>query len=128
MNKFEFLGRLTKEVETRVTTNGTIVATFDIAVNRRYNNEQVKADFFKITAFGKTGEFCSKYFQKGKQVLVDGRVQNRTWEDQNGAKRYATDYIAEQVYFADSNENTESQNNVDTGEFIAIDDTAELPF
>lgn len=61
-------------------------------------------------------------------MLVDGRVQNRTWEDQNGAKRYATDYIAEQVYFADSNENTESQNNVDTGEFIAIDDTAELPF
>lgn len=125
MNKFQFMGRLTKEVETRSTTTGTVVATFDIAVNRRYNNEQVKADFFKITAFGKTAEFVSKYFQKGRQVLVEGRVQNRTWEDEHGTKRYATDYIAEQVYFADSKA---TNNDVLQDDFITLDETEELPF
>lgn len=125
MNKFQFLGRLTKEVETRSTTTGTVVASFDIAVNRRYNNEQVKADFFKITAFGKTAEFVSKYFQKGRQVLVEGRVQNRTWEDEHGTKRYATDYIAEQVYFADSKA---TNNDALQDDFITLDETEELPF
>lgn len=132
MNKFQFMGRLTKEVETRATQGGTTVAIFNIAVNRRYNNEQVKADFFQMTAFGKTAEFCSKYFQKGQQVLIEGRIQNRTWDDQNGQKRYATDFIAEQVYFADSNKDNNNINDVsqsaDGDDFITIDDTDELPF
>ena len=100
MNKFQFLGRLTKDTETRQTSNSQ-VTTFDIAVNRKYNKEQALADFFKITTFGKTAEFCEKYFKKGQQVLVEGRIQNKTWEDEKGFKRYGTDYIAELVYFAD---------------------------
>lgn len=123
MNKFIFLGRLTKEVETRY-AGETEVANFDIAVPRKYNKEQAKADFFKITAFGKTAEFCKNYFNKGQQVLVEGRIQNRTWEDEKGNKRYATDFIAEQVYFADSNKKEEqSQELADTADFITVDDT-----
>ena len=125
MNKFQFLGRLSKDVELK-TINDTQIATFDLAVARRFNNEQTKADFFHITAFGKTAEFCSKYFSKGQQVLVEGRIQNRTWEDQTGAKRYATDYIAEQVYFADSNKTKEEIPNQQ--DFVTVDYEEGLPF
>ena len=105
MNKFQFMGRLTRDPESRFTQNtNTPVTTFSIAVNRRFAeaNGERKADFFNLTAFGKLAEFCSKYYRKGQQVLVEGRIQNRTWEDQSGQKRYATDYIIENAYFADS--------------------------
>ena len=139
MNKFQFMGRLTKDPESRVTPNtNTAVTTFSIAVNRRFAeaNGERKADFFNVTAFGKTAEFCAKYYQKGQQVLVEGRIQNRTWEDQSGQKRYATDYIIENAYFADSrrdvaNTSTDGMaipTSTTDGEFITIDDTEELPF
>lgn len=127
MNKFQFLGRLTKNVEERLTTSGSTVASFDIAVNRRFADESGNraTDFFKIVAFGKTSEFVAKYFKKGKQVLVEGRIQNRTWQDENGQKRYATDFIADQVYFADSSDKAPVE---DTGTYITVDDTSDLPF
>ena len=73
MNKFEFLGRLTKDPEVRYTSgNNTQVTTFTIAVNRRFvaQGGERQSDFFNLTAFGKSAEFCSKYFKKGQQVLV----------------------------------------------------------
>ena len=113
MNKCQFLGRLTKDPEVRCTANtNTQVTSFSIAVNRKYNNEEAKADFFNITAFGKTAEFCGKYFSKGQQVLVEGRIQNRTWEDEKGNKRYATDFIVEDTYFADSKSEDKPQEKI----------------
>lgn len=136
MNKFQFMGRLTKDPETRYTQNNTPVSAFTIAVNRRFadQNGERKADFFNVSAFGKLAEFCSKYYKKGQQVLVEGRIQNRTWEDQTGAKRYSTDYIIENAYFADSRRDSgngvemEIPTESNDGEFITIDDTDELPF
>jgi len=136
MNKFQFLGRLSKDVETRWTSaTNTQVAMFDIAVNRRRleQNGERKADFFSLIAYGKIAEFCAKYFKKGQQVLVEGRMQNRTWEDKNGQKRYTTDYIIESCYFADSNKNTNTKEEtaqpaIDEDDFITIDETEELPF
>lgn len=130
------MGRLTRDVDVRYTqTNNIMIANFSLAVNRRFvkEGEERQADFFNITAFGKTGEFCSKYFSKGQQVAVIGRLQTRNWEDDQGQKHYATDVIAEEVYFADSkkqqNENnmTELQNHLDNAgvEFNTSDD---LPF
>lgn len=138
MNKFQFMGRLTRDPETRVTPNtNTQVTTFSLAVNRRFadQNGERKADFFNITAFGKLAEFCSKYYTKGQQVLVEGRIQNRSWDDPNGQKRYATDFILENAYFADSRRDA-SNSNIDMGvpsssedgDFITIDDSEELPF
>ena len=132
------MGRLTRDPETRTTPNtNTQVTTFSIAVNRRFadQNGERKADFFNLTAFGKLAEFCSKYYVKGQQVLVEGRIQNRSWEDQNGQKRYATDFIVENAYFADSRRDS-AGSNVDMevpsssadGDFITIDDNEELPF
>ena len=105
MNKVILMGRLTRDPEVRYTqTNNTLVASFSLAVNRRFTREgdTQTADFINIVAWGKTGEFCSKYFKKGQQVGVIGRIQTRTWEDQQGQKRYITEVIAEETYFADS--------------------------
>ncbi len=136
MNKFQFMGRLTRDPEARVTPNtNTPVTTFSIAVNRRFAdaNGERKADFFNLTAYGKLADFCAKYYRKGQQVLVEGRIQNRTWDDQNGQRRYATDYIIENAYFADSRrepgamEEEVPSSSMD-GEFITVDDTDDLPF
>ena len=135
MNKFQFLGRLTRDPEARVTPNtNTPVTTFSIAVNRRFAdaNGERKADFFNLTAYGKLAEFCAKYYRKGQQVLVEGRIQNRSWDDQNGQKRYATDFIIENAYFADSRRDQDTSDGVPSssmdGEFITVDDTEDLPF
>lgn len=138
MNKVILLGRLTKNVETRYTqTNNALVATFTLAVNRRFakEGEERQADFINIVAWGKTGEFSSKYFKKGLQVAVVGRLQNRSYEDNSGQKKYITEVIAEEVYFADSNNRQTADTSIlnspvntqteDDGIFSSDD---ELPF
>ena len=85
-------------------TNNTVVSSFSLAVNRRFvrQGEERQADFVNIVAWSKLGEFCSKYFKKGQQVGVIGRLQTRTWDDDKGVKHYVTEVIAEEAYFADS--------------------------
>ena len=104
MNKVILMGRLTKDPEVRYTqTSNTLVASFALAVNRRFvrQGEERQADFFNVVAWGKQGEFCSKYFKKGQQVGVIGRLQTRTWDDDKG-RHYITEVVAEETYFADS--------------------------
>ena len=105
MNKVILMGRLTRDPEVRYTsTNNTLVASFPLAVNRRFakQGEERQADFINITAWDKTGEFCSKYFKKGQQVAVIGRIQTRNYDDKDGKKVYVTEVVAEEAYFADS--------------------------
>ncbi len=119
MNKVTLLGRLTRDPEVRATATGTAVANFSLAVNRRFAKEgETQADFFNIVAWSKTAEFVERYLSKGIQIAVVGRLQNRTWEGQDGIKRYATDVIAEEVHFADSKKKEEEPDweQVDTGE------------
>ena len=114
MNKVILMGRLTRDPEVRYTqTNNTLVASFSLAVNRRFTREgdTQTADFINIVAWGKTGEFCSKYFKKGQQVGIIGRIQTRSWEDNQGQKRYATEVIAEETYFADSKRDSNASAN-----------------
>ena len=113
MNKVILMGRLTRDPEVRYTqTSNTMVASFSLAVNRRFvrQGEERQADFFNIVAWGKQGEFCSKYFKKGQQVGVIGRLQTRTWDDDKG-KHYVTEVVAEEAYFADSKRDGDSSNN-----------------
>ena len=81
-----------------------MVASFSLAVNRRFvkQGEERQADFINIVAWNKTAEFCSKYFKKGQQVGIIGRIQTRNYEDDNKVKHYVTEVVAEEVYFADS--------------------------
>lgn len=105
MNKVILMGRLTRDPEVRYTqTNNTLVASFSLAVNRRFvrQGEERQADFINIVAWGKQGEFCSKYFKKGQQVGIIGRIQTRTWDDDKGQRHYVTEVVAEEAYFADS--------------------------
>ena len=105
MNKVILMGRLTRDPEVRYTqTNNTLVASFSLAVNRRFTRpgEERQADFINIVAWSKLGEFCSKYFKKGQQVGIIGRLQVRNWEDEQGQKRYVTEVVAEEAYFVDS--------------------------
>ena len=104
MNKVILMGRLTREPEVRYTqTNNTLVTSFSLAVNRRFvrEGEERQADFINIVAWSKLGEFCSKYFKKGQQVGIIGRLQTRTWEDDQGVKHYITEVVAEEAYFAE---------------------------
>lgn len=111
MNKVALIGRLTRDPELRYTQQGTPVAGFTLAVNRRYTKEdEQKADFISIVAWQKTAEFCAKYFVKGQQVAVCGRIQTRSWDDQDGKKRYTTEVVAEDVYFADSKKSGQAEN------------------
>ena len=105
MNKVILMGRLTRDPEVRYTqTSNTLVASFSLAVNSRFarQGEERQADFINIVAWNKTGEFVSKYFKKGQQVAVIGRLQTRTWDDEQGQKHYVTEVIAEETYFADT--------------------------
>ena len=114
MNKVILMGRLTRDPEVRyTTTNNTLVCTFSLAVNRRFARQGAEqtADFFNIVAWDKTGEFCSKYFKKGQQVGVIGRLQTRNYDDKDGKKVYVTEVVAEETYFADSRRDGESAGN-----------------
>ena len=100
MNKVILMGRLTRDPEVRYTqTNNTVVASFSLAVNRRFvrQGEERQADFINIVAWSKLGEFCSKYFKKGQQVGVIGRIQTRTWDDDQGQKHYVTEVVAKKL-------------------------------
>ena len=113
MNKVILMGRLTRDPEVRYTqTNNTLVASFSLAINRRFvrQGEERQADFINIVAWSKLGEFCSKYFKKGQQVSIVGRLQTRTWDDDKGQKHYITEVIAEEAYFADSKRDGEGAN------------------
>ena len=122
MNKVILMGRLTRDPEVRyTTTNNTLVCTFSIAVNRRFRQEgQPDADFFNIVAWSKTGEFCSKYFKKGQQVGIIGRLQTRNYDDKDGKKVYVTEVVAEETYFADSRREGDGQGG-SAGTFAGVD-------
>ena len=114
MNKVVLMGRLTRDPEVRYTQNtNTLVASFSLAINRRFAKagEERQADFINVVAWSKTGEFCSKYFKKGQQVGVIGRIQTRNWEDENKQKHYITEVVAEEAYFADSKRDGDSSSS-----------------
>lgn len=137
MNRVVLLGRLTVDPEMKFTANNNVpVAKFPLAVNRPYTKqgEEKKADFFSVIAWRNRAEFASKYFRKGQQVVVEGRLENRTWDDQDGVRHYITEIIAENLYFAGSRpNNTQGQQQTANGQpspgYYALDDEEDdLPF
>ena len=105
MNNVSLIGRLTIDPEVRYTqTNNTMVVQFNIAVNRPYAkpDDEQKADFITILAWSKTAEFASKYFKKGQQVGVTGRIETGYYDDKDGKRVYTTKVVADHLYFADT--------------------------
>lgn len=99
-NRIILMGRLTKDPELKTTQSGVTMCRFSIAVDRAYSKGQEKqTDFFDITAWRQTAEFVSKWFSKGKCILVEGKLQNNNYTDQNGVKQYRNAIIADNVAF-----------------------------
>lgn len=104
MNKIMISGRLVRDPELKSTASDKLVATFTLAVNRRFKNPQgeYEADFINVVVWGKQAESCGNYLYKGKRAIVDGRLQIRSYETKDGSgRRYVTEVIAEQVEFLD---------------------------
>ena len=122
-NIVELIGNLTRDPELRYTPTGTAVATFSIATNRTYISDGEKkeeADFHRIVAWNKLAELCSQLLKKGNRVFVSGRLQNRTWEGQDGNQRNTTEIVIEDMILLTSKNGTGDYTAADTSE-------AELP-
>ena len=103
LNKVIMGGRLTSDPELKTTQSGLSVTQFNIAVNRKVKQgEEQKTDFFNVTAWRQTAEFITRYFNKGSSICIVGSLQNNSWTDQNGQKRYKMDILADEVMFVDS--------------------------
>lgn len=105
LNHITIMGRLTRDPELRRTGSGIAVASFTVAVDRDYSDKQSgekETDFIECVAWRQTGEFVSKYFTKGRMIVVDGRLQIRGWTDKDGNKRRTAEVVADNCYFGDS--------------------------
>lgn len=152
MNKVILIGNLARDPELRTTQGGVAMCRFTVACNRRAPNAQGvrEADFITCIAWRERGEFVSRYFTKGRKIAVEGSLQVRSYEAQDGTKRYSTEVLVDNVEFVDSRQSAENasggyQNDYNAGgytppsqqskppaqapadEFVEIDDD-ELPF
>ena len=149
LNKVILIGNLTADPELKQTPSGISVVSFTIAINRRYQSKnategQQTADFINIVAWRQTAEFVTRYFKKGKPILVCGSLQSRSYTDGQGNKRYITEVVADEVGFVESKADanggasqytpdaytTPSYSNTDTiaPKFEAVSEEDDLPF
>lgn len=137
LNRIIIMGRCTKDPELRQTPSGVSVTSFTLACDRDFKDKQSGergVDFIDVVAWRQTGEFAANYFAKGRMAVVDGRLQIRTWEDNNGNKRRNAEIVADHLYFGDSKpEFREEGCNAETGtrpeaKLTELDDDGDLPF
>ena len=134
LNKFIGMGRIANDIELKHTQSGVSVCTFKIACERDFKNADGKkeCDFITVVAWRNTAEFVSKFMEKGRNVVVDGKLQSRQWTDKNNNKRTEWEIQAENIYFADSKSNGGSQSNgvepQENNEFAEIEEDGEIPF
>jgi len=105
LNKVQIIGNITQDIELKQTPNGQNVCSFSIATNRNWTDsswvKQEQAEFHNIVMWGKLAEICGQYLAKGKKVYVEGRLQTRNWEAQDGSKRYRTEIVGENMIMLD---------------------------
>ena len=108
LNKVVLCGRLTADPELKQTASGIAVVSFSLAINRRFQSRSAdgtqaqQTDFINVVAWRQTAEFISRYFRKGSALCLTGSIQTRTWQDQQGQKRYATEIVVDEAMFVDS--------------------------
>ena len=110
LNHITIMGRLTRDPELRRTGSGIAVASFTVAVDRDFGGRdggEKETDFIDCVAWRQTGEFVSKYFTKGRMIVVSGRLQIRNWTDKDGNKRRTAEVVADNCYFGDSRRDSE---------------------
>lgn len=134
MNKVIIVGRLAKNPELRTTQTGKSVATFSVAADRRFKQEgQPTADFFNVVAWGRQAEVICQYLGKGNQIALSGRLQSRSYDAQDGTRRYVTEIVLEEFDFvgsrSDRNDNATVEDMAEIDEdFHLIAEEDEVPF
>ena len=146
LNHITIMGRLVRDPELRRTGSGVAVASFTVAVDRDFGkneNGEKKTDFIDCVAWRQTGEFISKYFQKGRMIVVDGRLELRDWTDKDGNKRRSAEVNVNNAYFGDSKRDDQGSSysapavgfggyaapSAPVSDFAMLeDDDAQLPF
>ena len=143
LNHIVIMGRLTRDPELRRTGTGIAVASFTVAVDRDFSGKDTEkeTDFIDCVAWRQTGEFVSKYFTKGRMIVVSGRLQIRSWTDKDGNKRRTAEIVADNCYFGDSKAQEThtgfvpsefvppAYSNAPASDFAVLDDDdAQLPF
>ena len=149
LNHITIMGRLTRDPELRRTGSGVAVASFRVAVDRDFapkDGGERKADFIDCVAWRQTGEFISKYFTKGRMIVVEGRLEMRDWTDKEGNKRTSAEIVVANAYFGDSKRDGDAGSaygaapaapafggysapaSSPASDFAMLDDDATLPF
>lgn len=135
MNKIVLIGRITKDLDLRKTTNGTSVLKFTLAVNRRFNNDTQEADFISCIAWEKRAEVMYQYLKKGSRIGIVGRLQTGSYEGQDGRRVYTTDVVVDEIDFLEQKQqrdtesatHTPKQDNYYSEEALYIEND-DLPF
>ncbi len=118
MNRVILMGRLTADPELRQTPQGTAVVRFTIAVDRRFRKEgSQQADFITCVAWRQTAEFICRFFQKGRMIALEGQIQSRSWDGQDGKRQYATEVVVDNAFFTGSKNESGSGNMQQTGAY-----------
>jgi single-strand DNA-binding protein len=148
LNKVILQGNLTADPELRTTPNGAAVVKFTMAVQRNYKNASgdYESDFININAWKGTAEFVTKHFKKGDAIAICGAIQTRSWTTSEGNKRYSTEVVADEVFFAskkkstskndenqvkialDKNDENQSKNSANSPDFEELSSIEDLPF
>jgi len=130
LNKVMLIGNLGQDPETRYTQDGRAVSNFSLATNMKWKNkegdQQEQVEWHRIVVFGNLAEICQKYLKKGKQVYIEGRIQTRKWQDDDGNNRYTTEVVANQMKMLGSNGKSEPAANEIQSPDIPPDD--DIPF
>ena len=138
LNNITIMGRMTREPEIRRTQSGAAVASFSVACERDFgNNGERETDFFDCVSWKGTADFIGKYFTKGSMIVINGRLQSRSWTDKDGRNRKTVEILANSVYFGESKKpadtnalpDSASAYKAPSSDFAMIDDDdSELPF
>lgn len=133
LNRIIVMGRLTRDPELRRTNSGKAVASFTVAVDRNSKSQsgEKETDFIDVVVWRNTAEFVSKYFTKGRMIVVEGRMQLRDWMDKDGGKRRSAEIVADSVYFGDSKRDGGDNPGyapAPSGAFTEVEADGDLPF
>ena len=132
LNRIVLAGRIGKEPELRYTTSGVPVTSFPMAVDRDFKDKETgekATDWIDIVVWRSSAEYVTRYAEKGKMIMVDGRLQIRDWTDKDGNKRRAAEVVAESVYFPGSRKENTEQSRDAPQQFTELEDPdGELPF
>lgn len=129
MNKVILIGNMVADPESRTTQSGVSQCTLRIAVRRRFANQQGQheSDFFNVVCWRQTAEFCARYLSKGRRIAVEGSLQTRSYDAQDGSKRFVTEVIADNVEALDSKQDGQAKRAENNDGFMPVEDD-ELPF